>query len=60
MGTGQILVIDSAVVKTQKMFSSRGGSLTKLRSEIAWNRFFAVAAFIRHFRPYIAVRKLVV
>ena len=30
----------------------------KLRSEIVWHRFFAVLAFIRHFRSYIAVRKL--
>ena len=32
----------------------------KLRSEIVWHRFFAVPAFIRHFRSYIAVRKLLV
>ena len=30
----------------------------KLCSEIVWHRFFAVPAFIRRFRPYIAVRKL--
>ena len=33
---------------------------TKLRSEIVWHRFFAVPAFIRNFRSYIAVRKLLV
>ena len=32
----------------------------KLRSEIVWHRFFAVPAYIRHFRSYIAVRKLLV
>ena len=32
----------------------------KLRSEIVWQRFFAIPAFIRHFRSYIAVRKLLV
>ena len=32
----------------------------KLRSEIVWHRFFAVLAFIRHLRSYIAVRKLLV
>ena len=32
--------------------------LLKLRSEILWHRFFAVPAFIRRFRHYIAVRKL--
>ena len=31
---------------------------TKLRSEIVWHRFFAVPAFMRNFRSYIAVRKL--
>ena len=31
---------------------------TKLCSEIVWHRFFAVPAFIRRFRSYIAVRKL--
>ena len=35
------------------------GSVTiKLRSEIVWHRFFAVPAFMRRFRYYIAVRKL--
>ena len=33
---------------------------SKLRSEIVWHRFFAAAVFIRHFRSYIAVRKLLV
>ena len=33
---------------------------TKLRSEIVWHRFFAVPTFIRHFRSYITVRKLLV
>ena len=33
---------------------------SKLRSEIVWHRFFAVLAFIRHLRSYIAVRKLLV
>ena len=35
-------------------------SHSKLRSEIVWHRFFAVPAFIRRFRSYIAVRKLIV
>ena len=30
----------------------------KLRSEIVWHRFFAVPAFIRRFRSYIAARNL--
>ena len=34
--------------------------ILKLRSEIVWHRFFAVPTFIRHFRSYIAVRKLLV
>ena len=41
----------------------KGGTInndSKLRSEIVWHRFFAVPAFIRHFRSYIAVRKLLV
>ena len=32
----------------------------KLLSEIVWHRFFAVPAFIRDFRSYIAVRKFLV
>ena len=32
----------------------------KLRSEIVWRRFFAVSAFMLHFRSNIAVRKLLV
>ena len=35
-------------------------SKPKLGSEIVWHRFFAVLAFIRHLRSYIAVRKLLV
>ena len=34
--------------------------LIKLRSEIVWHRFFAVLAFVCHFRSYISVRKLLV